>query len=417
MVVPLAVRIIVAAVGVLLIWTAARSMIGTVIVPRPVGSWLTRWVDKIVSFGYSVGAKAIKDHKRRDRLMAGQAAVILLMQLVAWLGIFFIGYSLLLWPFITPITTAFTTAGPALFEIGSERVSGAAERVILDIAALTGIITVTLQIAYLPTLYSAFNRRETEVALLNARAGVPSWGPELLARTHYALGSGMSTIDTLPDLYAAWERWAADVAESHTTYLPLVRFRSPKPMSSWVTGLLSVLDSAALFLALSPKRAPVVPARLCLRSGFICFSDVARAMSLDVPAEPDPSAGISVTYEEFVDAVARMEKVDFPIDRKPEEAWPDFVGWRVNYEQAAYAIAYALDVVPALWSGPRPHARPQIAPIRPPEGRPPDGKRTDRKPTHARPTEGRQADGKPTEGKPAEGRQAHGKPTEGKPAK
>ena len=183
---------------------------------------------------------------------------------------------------------------------------------ILDIAALTGIITVTLQIAYLPTLYSAFNRRETEVALLNARAGVPSWGPELLARTHYALGSGMSTIDTLPDLYAAWERWAADVAESHTTYLPLVRFRSPKPMSSWVTGLLSVLDSAALFLVLSPKQAPVVPARLCLRSGFICFSDVARAMGLDVPAEPDPSAGISITYEEFVDAVARMEKVSLP---------------------------------------------------------------------------------------------------------
>ena len=411
MVVPLAVRAIVAAVGVLLIWTAARSMIGTVIVPRPVGSWLTRWVDKIVSFGYGVGAKAIKDHKRRDRLMAGQAAVILLMQLVAWLAIFFVGYSLLLWPFVSDVTVAFTTAGPAMFEIGWEPLAGATQRIILDIASLTGIITVTLQIAYLPTLYSAFNRRETEVALLNARAGVPSWGPELLARTHYALGSGMSTIDTLPDLYAAWERWAADVAESHTTYLPLVRFRSPKPMSSWVTGLLSVLDSAALFLVLSPKQAPVVPARLCLRSGFICFSDVARAMGLDVPAEPDPSAGISITYEEFVDAVARMEKVSFPIDRKPEEAWPDFVGWRVNYEQAAYAIAYALDVVPALWSGPRPHPRPQIAPIRPPEGKPPDGKQTEGKPTHARPAEGRQADGKPTHGKPTHGAPAEGNPT------
>jgi hypothetical protein len=372
MVVPLAVRIIVAAVGVLLIWTAARSMIGTVIVPRPVGSWLTHWVDKIVSFGYGVAAKAIKDHKRRDRLMAGQAAIILLMQLLAWLLIFFVGYSLLLWPFITPITTAFTTAGPALFEIGSERVAGAAERVILDVAALTGIITVTLQIAYLPTLYSAYNRRETEVALLNARAGVPSWGPELLARTYYALGSGASTIDTLPDLYEAWERWAADVAESHTTYLPLVRFRSPKPMSSWVTGLLAVLDSAALFLALSPKSAPVVPARLCLRSGFTCFGDVARAMGIDIPLEPDPNAGISITYEEFLDAIARMHKVEFPIERDPEDAWPDFVGWRVNYEQAAYALTYALDVVPALWSGPRPNPRPQIPPFRPPEGKPPE---------------------------------------------
>jgi hypothetical protein len=48
-------------------------------------------------------------------------------------------------------------------------------------------VTATLQIAYLPTLYSAFNRRENEVALLNARAGTPSWGPELLARTHYGL--------------------------------------------------------------------------------------------------------------------------------------------------------------------------------------------------------------------------------------
>src|SRR6266567_909191 len=163
-------------------------------------------------------------------------------------------------------------------------------------------------LASLPTLYSAFNRRETEVALLNARAGVPSWGPELLARTHYALGSGVSTIDTLPDLYARWERWAADIAESHTTYLPLVRFRSPKPLSSWVTALLAVLDSAALFLALSPKSAPVVPARLCLRGGFLCLNRIAQAMGIEVPDEPDPRAGISLTYEEFLEAIARMRK-------------------------------------------------------------------------------------------------------------
>jgi hypothetical protein len=238
-------------------------------------------------------------------------------------------------------------------------------------AAATGLVIVTLQIAYLPTLYAAFNRRETEVTLLNARAGVPSWGPELLARTHYALGSGTSTIDTLPDLYARWERWAADVTESHTTYLPLVRFRSPRPLSSWVTALLAVLDSAALFLALSPKAAPVVPARLCLRSGFTCFTQIARAMGFAVPEEADPGGRISLSYEEFLDAVARMREVDFPIEREPTDAWADFVGWRINYEQAAYAVAAAVDAVPALWSGPRHHGGPAIAPIRPPLGRPP----------------------------------------------
>ena len=364
MVVPLAGRIIAAVIGGLLVYTAGRSVIVTVIVPRPVGSWLTRWVDKGVSFCYGVASKKIKDHKRRDRVLAGQAATILLLQLVAWLAIFYIGFSLLQWPFSSRgITSAFDLASTAVF--GPNDALGGAQRTIADLAAIAALVTVSLQIAYLPTLYSAFNRRETEVALLNARAGVPSWGPELLARTYYALGSGASTIDTLPDLYEAWERWAADVAESHTTYLPLVRFRSPKPMSSWVTGLLAVLDSAALFLALSPKAAPVVPARLCLRSGFTCFGDVARAMGIDIPLEPDPSAGISITYEEFLDAIARMRKVNFPTEREPEDAWPDFVGWRVNYEQAAYAMAKAVDAVPALWSGPRRHAQKAIPPIRP----------------------------------------------------
>jgi hypothetical protein len=232
-------------------------------------------------------------------------------------------------------------------------------------------VIVALQIAYLPVLYGAFNRRETEVALLNARAGVPSWGPELLARTHYALGSGVSTINTLPDLYAQWERWAADVAESHTTYLPLVRFRSPRPLSSWVTALLAVLDSASLILTLSPDTAPAVPARLCLRSGFLCFRQVAQAMGLDVPDEPDPKGQITLSYQEFLEAVARMREVDFPIERQPAEAWPEFVGWRLNYEQAAYAVAFAVDAVPALWSGPRRHGGPPIRPIRPPMGRQP----------------------------------------------
>ncbi len=372
MVVPLAARYLAAAVGVLLVAWAGSSMIGTLIVPRSVTSRLTRWVDQLVDGAFLLATNHIKSYKRRDRVLATQAATLLVCQLVAWLLLFFLGFSLIFWPLAhAGITTAFGTAGPAMWEIGSARARGAPAKTVLDIASITGIVTVTLQIAYLPTLYSAFNRRETEIALLNSRAGIPNWGPELLARTHYALGSGVSTIDTLPDLYESWERWAADVAESHTTYLPLVRFRSPRPFSSWVTSLLAVLDSAALILALSPESAPVVPARLCLRGGFTCFDDIARAMGFTIPTEPDAAAGISVTYEEFLDAVARMRQVDFPIERKPEDAWPDFVGWRVNYEQAAYSLARALDAVPAMWSGPRRHPDPVIPPVRPGRGRPP----------------------------------------------
>jgi len=368
--VPLAARCVAAACGALLVLTGWQSVIGTLIVPRAVGSWLTQGVDGLMLIVYQMTIKRVSDYRRRDKILATQAAAILVGQLVSWLGIFLAGFTLVLWPCNgRSITDSLTDAGSSIFTLGFAEPAGSVPAVLAFFAAATGMVVVALQIGYLPTLYSAFNRRETEVALLNSRSGVPSWGPELLARTHYALGSGVSTIDTLPELYRAWERWSADVAESHTTYLPLVRFRSPLPYSSWVISLLAVLDSAALVLTLAPEQAPTVAARLCLRGGFQCLSRIARAMSLDVPEEADPDAGITLTYEEFLDAISRMREVDFPITRDAADAWPDFVGWRVNYESAAYRIAAAVDAVPALWSGPRRHATPQVPPRRPPSGR------------------------------------------------
>ncbi len=369
--VPLLARSFAAAVGALLVLATGVSVVATLIVPRPVGGRLTGWVNPVVAKTFRLMTSHLPDYRRRDRLLAWEAAATLITQLIGWLVAAFIGYALLFWPFVSGgISRAFRLAGSSLFTLGFALPSGGAPSVIVFIAAASGLIIVSLQIAYLPTLYAAFNRRETEVALLNGQAGVPTWGPELLARTHYALGSGVSTLDTLPDLYAHWQRWAADVAESHTAYLPLVRFRSPRPLSSWVTALLAMLDSAALFLALSPQSAPVVPARMFLRSGFLCFNQIANAMGIHVPEEPDPNTSISLTYEEFLDAVERMRRVDFPIERDPADAWPDFVGWRLNYEQAAYALASRLDVVPALWSGPRKTGDPAISPIRPLEGHP-----------------------------------------------
>src|ERR1700691_5185093 len=301
MVMPLAGRVVAAEIGGLLVLTAASSVVGTLIVTRSVGSRLTWWVDRTVDRAYQLVVSRSADSRRRDQLLATEAAAILLGQLVAWLAVAYVGYALLLWPFASRgVVSAFVDAGSSLFTLGFAVPAGAVPAVIVFLAAATGLVILTLQIAYLPTLYAAFNRRETQVALLNARAGVPSWGPELLARTHYALGSGMSTLDTMPDLYAQWERWAADVAESHTTSLPLVRFPEPKPLSSWVTALLAMLDSAALFLALSPQSAPVVPARLCLRSGFTCFYRIAVAMDLDVPDERHLPEQIGLTYQEFL---------------------------------------------------------------------------------------------------------------------
>ena len=234
MVMPLAARVAAAVAGGLLVLAAVSSVTVTLIVSRPAKSRLTRWVDRMVDWAYEQVAVRVGDYRRRDQLRATQAAAVLLAQLAAWLIVAYAGFALLLWPFATRgVASAFVDAGSSLFTLGFAVPAGTAPAVIVFLAAATGLVILTLQIAYLPTLYAAFNRRETQVVLLSERAGVPSWGPELLARTHYALGTGVSTLDTMPDLYARWESWAADVAESHTTYPVLVRFRSPGPLSSW----------------------------------------------------------------------------------------------------------------------------------------------------------------------------------------
>src|SRR6516162_2914221 len=162
MVVPLAGRAVAAVAGGALVLTVWISAVGTLITPRPVSNWLTRLVDQLVNKAFSTAARHMPSYPRRDRLLAAQAPVILIGQLVAWLGFSFIGFMLLLWPFVHGgATRAFTVAGSSMFTLGFSEPAGATPAVIVFAAAATGLVIVTLQIAYLPTLYAAFNRRET----------------------------------------------------------------------------------------------------------------------------------------------------------------------------------------------------------------------------------------------------------------
>jgi hypothetical protein len=360
-------RDLAAAAGALLILVTGWSVIGTIVVPRRIRSLLPRLVAMAVNATFHFIADRFDSYEPRDRILAAQAPIQIILQLVAWLAAFELGFALLMWPFVdtSGLSTAFEEAGSALCTLGYLAPRSSPGAALDSLAALFGLGTVALQIGYLPTLYAAFNRREALVTLLDSRAGVPSWGPELLARTHYGLGTGVSAVGELPALFEEWERWSADVAESHTTYLPLVNFRSPRPLSSWVTAQLAVLDAAALYLSVVPDAPNAISARLCLRGGFTCFAAIARARGFAIPEEADPDDGIALGFDEFVEAIDRLRQVEFPVNRPSEDAWLDFVGWRVNYEAAAYALARAIDAPPALWSGPRRHAIPTIPPLRP----------------------------------------------------
>ena len=236
----------------------------------------------------SASSQRASSYEGRDRTLAIQAPVQLIGQVVAWLALYQLGFGLLMWSSGNGgFGSAMEQTGSALCTLGFLVPHTSAGAALDPLAALAGLGTVALQIGYLPTLYAAFNRRETLVTMLDSRAGVPSWGPELLARTHYGLGSGISAVAQLPELFEAWEQWSADVSESHSTYVTLIWFRSPRPLSSWVTAQLAILDAAALYLALLPDGSDLIQARLCLRGGFTCLGNVARAIGISVPSTPN----------------------------------------------------------------------------------------------------------------------------------
>ncbi len=155
------------------------------------------------------------------------------------------------------------------------------------------MVVVALQIAYLPTLYSAYNRRESLITVLSARGGEPAWGPEILARHVWLDLEG-----NLPDLYSSWESWAATVSESHTSYPVLIHFRSPQPLRSWLIALLGVMDAAALQTALAPTTAPV-EARLLLQMGYLTLRDLAAIESIPTRRDVSPDDPIQLPYAEF----------------------------------------------------------------------------------------------------------------------
>lgn len=355
------------AVGLVVVLATAASVLFTIVLPRePRGiERLSSYANRLVRLIFLGLSRLSSTYEGKDALLAPTAPVALVVQLAFWAACFIVGYGLMMVGTTHSLGSSLAQAAGAVFTVGTIDLSGRANLAVDIAAGATWVVIVALQIAYLPALYQAFNRRESLVAMLDSRAGVPAWGPEVLAR-HQLVG----IIDTLPDFYASWEQWSADLAESHTTYPVMLLFRSPDPWFSWLVGLLAVLDGAAMHLALAPSTASS-QSRLCLRMGFTALNRIAKVLGWEVDPDPNPEGPIRLTFEEFAEAVSMLEDVGFPMERTAEEAWPDFRGWRVNYEESAYRLCDRFTAPPAPWSGSRRHLRSgSVAPRRPPQRSP-----------------------------------------------
>ena len=160
-------------------------------------------------------------------------------------------------------------------------------------------------------------------------------------------------MEHLKEYWSAWERWFADIEESHTTLPMLVFFRSPRSDQSWITAAGTVLDAAALTLSVLDLPFDT-SAALCIRAGFISLRRVAGYFNL--PFQPDPhfpDTPISISREEFDDVLYQLEAAGMSLKSDRNQAWQDFGGWRVNYDEALVSICRLIMAPDAFWSSDR----------------------------------------------------------------
>jgi hypothetical protein len=264
---------------------------------------------------------------------------------VTWLVLVIVGYTLIDWGVgMGSLARSLIVSGSSLFTLGFATAGDSVPyNLIIFTEAGIGLLLAALLIAYLPTIYAAWQRREREVATLEVRAGSPPACWNLIVR--YLRIEGL---ESAQQLWPEWEVWFIDLEESHTSLAALSFFRSPQPNRSWVNAAGVILDSAAMFS--STVDVPRTPSReLMMRAGYIALRRIADLYLIPYNPDPNPDDPISITRQEFEEACDTMAHAGVPLKPDRDGAWRDFAGWRVNYDEVLLLLA-AFTVAPyAPW--------------------------------------------------------------------
>jgi hypothetical protein len=354
----IALRILVFGLGVgIALWTVL-SAVRTTVLPRSAQVAISQWVFRSTRRVFELAIGRTDDFLRRDRVMALFAPVSLLALPLVWLILIGFAYSLMFWAIdTTSYAEALALSGSSLTTLGFVAKETAGERLLAFTEAGWGLILVALMITFLPSIYSVFSRRETQVAMLEVRAGDPPSAVEMLLR-HHRIG----WLDDIDATWLDWERWFAELEESHTTFPVLAFFRSPQPQRSWVTASGAVLDAASLYVScLDGVRAG--PAGVCIRSGFLALRRLGDFFGIEFDPNPAPDDPISISRAEFDAAWEQMAAAGMPLKADRDQAWRDFAGWRINYDTVLLALAEITMAPYAVWSSDRStpsHQRPRL---------------------------------------------------------
>ena len=341
----IALRALAIAAGIFVVAATFASAVRTVILPRGVPSRITRIVFVALRAVFNLRARPSAPYERRDRVLALYGPVGLLLLVAVWVTLVFLGYTLIYWGMEgDSFGQAFRISGSSLLTLGFLEPADLPAVVVAFTEAALGLVLLAMLITYLPSIYAAFSRREALVASLEVRAGSPPTGVRLV-RFFFVMGQ----LDRLTDFWKGWEAWFVDVEETHTTFSTLPFFRSPQPDHSWITAAGTVLDGASLMSAVVdvPRQAH---AEFVVRAGYLALERICDFFA--IPYEPDPhypEQQISVSREEFDEALEYLASEGVPLKPDRERAWRDFAGWRVNYDTVLLELAAFVEAPVAPW--------------------------------------------------------------------
>ncbi len=368
----LSIKILATVAGLILFIAILRDSFETIVLPRRVSRRfrLSRWFYLSTWMLWSTVARKMRPGNRREFYLSYYGPLSLLLLLVAWAVFLILAYALFQWGLSDPLNvpekqqtfwtylyfsgTTFVTLGYG--DIVPLTVLG---RILAVAEAGTGFLFLALIIGYVPVIYQAFSRRELEISLLDARAGSPPSASEMLRR-HYRDRS----VTELAQFLHEWERWCAEVLESHLSYPVLTYYRSQHERQSWLAALTTILDTCALMIVGFEDVSPLIvrPTFAIARHSavdlaqiygtpplnpklnrlskedFIRLRDALADVGLVFHREEDAESRlyeIRRSYEPFVNALADHLLVNLPpwipatrtVDDWQTSAWDHFAEW------------------------------------------------------------------------------------------
>jgi hypothetical protein len=345
-----AVRILVAIVGGCAVVWSLLEAIRAFVIPRGIqlrSRVVFFWVFRLLR--WVVRARGAVEREAVDAIMVYGAPIAVLGLPLLWLLTTLLGFAGIFWAIDgAGFGAAVVVSGSSLFTLGFQQPDGVGGAIAAFAEATIGLGLVALVITYLPTLNSAFSRRESVVAMLDARAGSPPTALTLIERHHIFTG-----IETLDALWPEWERWIVDVGETHYTHPMLVFFRSSEPRHSWVTATATLLEAANFRLsAIDAPGAGNAAAWMFYRAGLGAVQRLRGFFEYRVAdREIEP-----VDRGDFERVLARFAEHGVVVVDDRDVAWQRFCRRRAEYEPVLDALARLVDAPAGLWPVASPEA-------------------------------------------------------------